>query len=56
MPSVVIGFVSGGQRLYSGNPYSGRQAPVGTVKALREYLGNLHRPRRRPVLNGNGRH
>ena len=27
----------------------------GTVKALRQYLGDLHRPRR-PALNGNGRH
>lgn len=34
MPSTIVGFVSGGQRLYSGNPYSGRAAPVGGVQLV----------------------
>ena len=32
MPSTIVGFVSGGQPLCSGNPWSGMIAPVGGVQ------------------------
>lgn len=34
MPSTLVGFQSGGQPIVSGNPYSGRIAPVGGVQLL----------------------